>query len=35
VTGDAKNAAGAKALIDYLRTLEAATILKSKGMTPG
>jgi hypothetical protein len=29
------NADAAKALIDYLRTPEAAAVLRGKGMTPG
>ena len=31
----AKEAAAAKALIDFLRTPEAAVVIKAKGMEPG
>ena len=34
VAADSKNAAAAKALIDYLRTPAAAAVFRSKGMTP-
>lgn len=34
-TTDALNAAGAKAFIEFLRTPEAASVMKAKGMTPG
>ena len=32
---DTKEAAAAKALVDYLKTLDAMSVIKSKGMTPG
>jgi len=35
VAKDSKEAAAAKALIDYLRTPEAIAVLKAKGLTPG
>ena len=35
VAGETKNAAPAQAFIDYLRTPEAAAVLRAKGMTPG
>jgi len=35
VAAESKNADAAKALIDYLRTPEAAAVLRLKGMTPG
>jgi molybdate transport system substrate-binding protein len=35
VAGETKNAEAAKAFIDYLRTPEAAAVLRAKGMTPG
>jgi molybdate transport system substrate-binding protein len=35
VSADAKETAAAKALIDYLKTPAATTVIKAKGMTPG
>ena len=35
VAADSKNAAAARAFIEYLRTPAASAFLKSKGMTPG
>jgi molybdate transport system substrate-binding protein len=35
VATDSRNADAAKALIDYLKTPEAAAVIKAKGMTPG
>lgn len=32
---DAKDAAAAKALVDFLRTPESAKVIKAKGMEPG
>lgn len=35
LSADTKDAAAAKALIDYLKTPDAISVIKSKGMTPG
>jgi molybdate transport system substrate-binding protein len=35
VAAESKNAAAAKAFVDYLRTPEAAAVLTAKGLTPG
>jgi len=35
IMGSAKDAAASKALVDFLRTPEAATVIKAKGMEPG
>jgi molybdate transport system substrate-binding protein len=35
LAADSKNAAAAKALLDYLKTPEAAAVFKAKGVTPG
>jgi len=35
VATDSRNAAGAQALIDFLKSPEAAAVIKAKGMTPG
>jgi len=32
---DAKNAAASKALVDFLRTPDAAVVIKAKGLEPG
>jgi molybdate transport system substrate-binding protein len=32
---DTKEAAAAKALVDFLKTPDAMSVIKSKGMTPG
>jgi molybdate transport system substrate-binding protein len=35
VAAESKNAAAAKAFVDYLKTPEAAAVLRAKGLTPG
>jgi molybdate transport system substrate-binding protein len=35
VAAESRNAAAAKAFVDYLRTPEAAAVLRAKGLTPG
>ena len=35
VSADSKNAAAAKAFLDYLKTPDAVSVFKAKGVTPG